>query len=104
MDQEFVGEVIEWRGPAPYYFVSVPEEESAVLRGAASAAGYGWGMLPIRVRIGSTEWKTSLWQKDGGYLIPLKDAVRKPEGLDAGDAVDIRLAFDAQPHRQKRPP
>ena len=104
MDQEFVGEVIEWRGPAPYYFVPVPEQESAVLRGAASAAGYGWGMLPIRVRVGSTEWKTSLWQKDGGYLLPLKDAVRKPAGLDAGDAVDIRLTFDAQPRRQKRPP
>ena len=104
MDQEFVGEVIEWRGPAPYYFVPVPEQESAVLRGAASAAGYGWGMLPIRVRIGSTEWKTSLWQKDGGYLLPLKDAVRKPAGLDAGDAVDIRLTLDAQPRRQKRPP
>ena len=104
MEQEFSGEVIEWRGPAPYYFVAVPEEEGAALRAVALAASYGWGMLPIRARIGSTEWKTSLWPKDGGYLLPLKDAVRKPEGLDAGDAVDIRLTFDAQPRRQKRPP
>ena len=102
MDQEFVGEVIEWRGPAPYYFVSVPEQESVALRAAASAASYGWGMLPIRARIGSTEWKTSLWPKDGGYLLALKDAVRKPEGLDAGDAVDVRLTFDALPRKQKQ--
>jgi GNAT superfamily N-acetyltransferase len=102
MDQEFIGEVIEWRGPAPYYFVSVPEQESVALRAAASAASYGWGMLPIRARIGSTEWKTSLWPKDGGYLLPLKDAVRKPEGLDAGDAVDVRLTFDALPRKQKQ--
>ncbi len=103
MDQEFVGEVIEWRGPAPYYFVPVPEEEGAALRAVASAASYGWGMLPIRARIGSAEWKTSLWPKDGGYLLPLKDAVRKPAGLDAGDAVDVRLTFDAPPGKQKVP-
>jgi GNAT superfamily N-acetyltransferase len=102
MDREFVGEVIEWRGPAPYYFVCVPEQESVALRAAASAASYGWGMLPIRARIGSTEWRTSLWPKDGGYLLALKDAVRKPEGLDAGDAVDVRLTFDALPRKQKQ--
>jgi GNAT superfamily N-acetyltransferase len=95
MDHEFSGEIIEWRGPAPYYFVPVPEQDAVALKAAASAAGYGWGMVPIRARIGSTEWKTSLWSKDGGYLLPLKDAVRKPEGLDAGDAVDLRVMFDA---------
>jgi GNAT superfamily N-acetyltransferase len=104
MDHEFVGEVIEWRGPAPYYFVAVPEPEAVELRAMASAAGYGWGMLPIRARIGSTEWKTSLWSKDGGYLVPLKDAVRKPRGLDAGDAVTLRLTFDAPPRKQKQAP
>jgi GNAT superfamily N-acetyltransferase len=103
MDQEFSGEVPEWRGPAPYYFVPVPEQEGAALRAAASAANYGWGLMPIRARIGSTEWKTSLWPKDGRYLLPLKDAVRKPAGLDAGDAVEVQLTFDALPRQQKRP-
>jgi hypothetical protein len=69
MEQAFSGEVFEWRGPAPYYFVPVPEEEGTALRAAGLAASYGWGMLPIRARIGSTEWKTSLWPKDGGYLL-----------------------------------
>src|SRR5882757_3161308 len=103
MDHEFCGEVIEWRGPAPYYFVGVPEEECVALRVSASGAGYGWGMVPIRVWIGRSEWKTSLWPRDGGYLVPLKDAVRKPEGLDAGDAVDVRLRFEALPRKQKSP-
>ncbi|MFI5690209.1 GNAT family N-acetyltransferase [Kribbella sp. NPDC051586] len=96
MDHEFSGEIFEWRGPAPYYFVPVPEQEAVALRAAASAAGYNsWGMLPIRACLGSTEWKTSLWSKDGGYVLPLKDAVRKPAGLDAGDEVDLRLTFAA---------
>ncbi|GAB3831708.1 GNAT family N-acetyltransferase [Kribbella italica] len=104
MDQEFSGEIVEWRGPAPYYFVPLPERESAALRAAASTAGYtSWGMLPIRARIGSTEWTTSLWSKDGGYWLPLKDAVRKPEGLDAGDAVELRLTFDPPPRKPKQP-
>ncbi|WP_020391945.1 GNAT family N-acetyltransferase [Kribbella catacumbae] len=104
MEQEFSGEVIEWRGPAPYFFVAVPEQESDALRAAAAVTSYGWGMLPITARIGNTEWKTSLWPKDGGYLLPLKDAVRKPEGLDVGDVVDILLMSDARPSPQKPPP
>ncbi len=103
MEQEFRGEVFEWRGPAPYYFVAVPEDESEALRAAAAVTSYGWGMLPIRSRIGDTEWKTSLWPKDGGYLLPLKDAVRKPEGLDVGDVVDVLLMSDALPSQSKRP-
>jgi GNAT superfamily N-acetyltransferase len=104
MELGFVGEVIEWRGPAPYYFVPVPEQVGVELRAVGLAASYGWGMLPVRARVGGSEWKTSLWPKDGGYLLPLKDAVRKPEGLDAGDAVDVRLTFDAPPREQKRQP
>ncbi|WP_433010512.1 GNAT family N-acetyltransferase [Kribbella sp. CA-294648] len=105
MEQEFSGEVFEWRGPAPYYFVAVPERESDALRVAASVASYGWGMLPVRARIGDTEWKTSLWPKDGGYLVPLKDAVRKPEQLDVGDVVDVLLMVEGLPsHEQQQPP
>jgi len=102
MDQSFTGEVIEWRGPAPYYFVPVPEEDGEALRAVALSASYGWGMLPIRARIGTTEWKTSLWPKDGGYLLPLKDAVRKPKGLDAGDTVEVQLTFEPPPRGQKQ--
>lgn len=104
MELELIGEVIEWRGPAPYYFVPVPEQESDALRAEASVTSYGWGMLPIRARIGDTEWKTSLWPKDGGYLLPLKDAVRKSEGLDAGDVVNVLLISDALPRKEKQPP
>lgn len=103
MEQEFSGEVFEWRGPAPYHFVAVPEQESDALRVAASVTSYGWGMLPVRARIGNTEFKTSLWPKDGGYLLPLKDAVRKPEKLDVGDVVDVLLMVDGLPNHEKPP-
>ena len=52
---------------------------------------YGWGMVPVSVRIGDTTWRTSLFPKDGGYLLPLRDSVRKRESLELGDVVSVRL-------------
>jgi hypothetical protein len=48
-------------------------------------------MVPVRARIGATEWTTSLFPKDGRYLIPVKTAVRRAERLDEGDTVTIAL-------------
>jgi hypothetical protein len=91
LDLEFAGDIWHWRGPAPFYFVTVPGDESAQLHEVARAVTYGWGMVPVRARIGATEWTTSLWPKDGGYVLPLKVAVRRAETLDEGDPVRVRL-------------
>jgi len=91
LDLQFSGDIWHWRGPAPFFFVTVPEEESAQLHEVAGAVTYGWGMLPVRARIGSTGWKTSLWPKDGLYVLPLKVAVRRAEQLDEGDVVTAQL-------------
>ena len=87
----FSGEIWYWRGPAPFYFVTVPEAQSEVLSAISEEVTYGWGMIPVVVRIGATEWKTSLWPKDGGYIVPIKDIVRKAEKIDEGDTVSIRM-------------
>jgi hypothetical protein len=92
LELEFSGEIWYWRGPAPFYFVTVPEAESRALRAASPAISYGWGVIPVRVRIGGTEWTTSLFPKDGRYLVPLKTAVRKAEQIDDGDTVTIRMS------------
>ncbi|MFJ9243725.1 DUF1905 domain-containing protein [Streptomyces sp. NPDC101776] len=87
----FTGRVIEWRGPSPYYFVPVPDEESADIREVATMASYGWGVIPVEARIGGTVFTTSLFPKDGGYLLPLKNAVRTPQGLGADDTVVVEM-------------
>lgn len=91
MDLQFTGDVWHWRGPAPYHFVRVPPEESLTLREMSAAVTYGWGMIPVRAWVAATTWRTSLFPKDGRYLVPLKDAVRRAEGLDVGDTVTIGL-------------
>lgn len=95
MRLEVTNELVLWKGPAPWHFVHVPDEQSAELESASALVTYGWGMVPVTARIGATTWTTSLWPRDGGYVIPVKSAVRTAEGLELGDVVTVRLEVDA---------
>ena len=88
---EFSGVIWCWRGPAPFYFVTVPEEMSRDIRAVSRLVTYGWGVIPMSVQLGRTEWTTSLLPKDDRYLVPLKVSVRRAEGLGEGDEVRVRL-------------
>ncbi len=91
MDFEFSGEIWYWRGPSPFYFVTVPEQECGELQAMSRFVTYGWGMIPATVRIGRTTWRTALFPKDGRYIVPIKASVRQAETLDVGDTVTLRL-------------
>ena len=91
VDVTIVGVVFEWRGPAPFHFVRVPDAEAEAIRELAAIVSYGWGVIPVRGWVGETEFTTSLFPREGGYLVPLKDAVRRAEGVELGDDVAIRL-------------
>jgi hypothetical protein len=93
MDLEFGGEIWFWRGPSPFHFITVPDEQSREIEDESSSLTYGWGMIPVRAQIGETEWTTSLFPKNQRYIVPVKDAVRKAEGLALGDVVTVRLAL-----------
>lgn len=87
----FTAKIWYWRGPSPYYFVTVPPEQSASLRAIMREVTYGWGMIPIRAKVGHTEWTTSMFPKDGGYIVPLKDKIRKAEALSEGNEIEIEI-------------
>ena len=93
MNHEFESVVFEWRGPAPFYFARVPEDIAAEIALVAPTLTYGWGVIPATVTIGSTTVTTSLFPTEGGYLVPLKDALRKPEGVSNEDTVRIELTL-----------
>jgi hypothetical protein len=88
---EFSGDIWYWKGPAPFYFVTVPPQQSHDLNSISGSVTYGWGMIPVTVRIGATEWTTSLFPKDGRYIVPLKESVRTAEELKEGDNVSVRI-------------
>ena len=71
--------------------MSKPLEFSGVIKAASRLVTYGWGVIPVSVEIGHTEWTTSLFPKEDRYLVPLKAVVRKAEGLAEGDEVRVRL-------------
>jgi len=88
---EFTGKVFFWRGPSPYYFVKVPAKQAEDLKEISRFVTYGWGMIPVTVEVGQTRWETSLFPKDGSYLVPFKDRVRVAEDLEEGSEVLVRL-------------
>jgi hypothetical protein len=92
LELDFAGELWYWRGPAPYHFVTVPPDAARAIHAVAADVTYGWGMIPVKVRIGESAWETALWPKDGGYVVPIKDAFRKADGLALGDTVAVELA------------
>lgn len=94
MELEFSGDVWFWRGPSPWHFVTVPDEECGALEAVAAQVSYGWGMIPVRARIGPTTWTTSLFPKDGAYVVPLKFAVLRAEEIEIGDVVSVRLTVE----------
>lgn len=91
IELEFSGEIWYWRGPAPWYFVTVPDEECRELKAISGSVTYGWGMIPVSVLIGKSRWATALWPKDGSYIVPIKASIRKAENIDEGESVTVRL-------------
>lgn len=90
---DFAARIITWRGPSPFFFAPIPDDLSPSLRLAARAVSYGWGVIPVEASVGGVAFTTSLFPRDGGYLLPLKDAVRRKAAITAGDeiAVEMRL-------------
>lgn len=87
----FENPLIEWRGPAPFYFVQVPKAQSEKIKAMARELTYGWGVIPVAGKVGKTEFTTALIPKEGLYLVPIKNAVRLGEEIELGDSVKVTL-------------
>jgi len=93
MEWHFGGRVIEWRGPAPFYFVAMPPDDAEELKDVASSLIY-WGQMPVTATIGTTTFRTALFPKDGTYLLPLEMVVRRAEKIDPDRRVDVSVHVD----------
>jgi hypothetical protein len=88
---EFSAEAISWRGPAPFVFVPVPLELSDEIKAISNRVTYGWGVVPVLATIGDTSFSTSLFPRNGVYLVPVKSAVQKAESVSIGDTLNVRI-------------
>jgi hypothetical protein len=94
MRLSFEGELIHWRGPAPFYFIQVNAAISEEIHDVAPLITYGWGVIPVEAEVGRTTWKTSLFPRDGRYLVPIKNVVRQAETLELGQQVAVALTLE----------
>lgn len=92
-DIAFAAEIIEWRGPPPYLFVAVPDHLAGEVAYAAREASYGWGMVTVTARIGATDFGTSLFRRGETYVLPIKMAVQRAEGIGLGDSVAVTMTI-----------
>lgn len=92
LDFTVTGPVVEWRGPAPFYFLEVPVEDSDDVKEAARGQEY-WGQVAVRVRIRDVDFTTALFPKDGRYLVPLKVVVRRAAGIELGDVLTASMGL-----------
>lgn len=91
MEFEFSSHLIEWRGPAPFVFAPVPEELCREIKALASRVSYGWGVIPVTLTLGDTTVTTSLFPRQGIYLVPIKVSVQQAERVAVGDLVRVHL-------------
>ena len=82
-----------WKGEgARWFFVTVPEEQSTEIKAQAFSLPRGFGSVRVEAAIDDVTWRTSVFpQNSGGYLLPVKAAVRKRAKLAAGDEVTVQL-------------
>jgi hypothetical protein len=92
MEQEgvrfkFDADVWQYKGPAGWWFISLPNTLSEDIRSIFKSEEEGWGRLKVTAQIGNTEWKTAIWYdtKLRCYILPLKAEVRKKEKIELGN-------------------
>jgi hypothetical protein len=93
MEIRIRGPIVYWRGPAPFHFVEIPPAASAKISGLSKRLTYGWGVIPVAVKIGASTFSTSLFPRSGIYLVPIKSAVRLAESLELGQRVTMTVSF-----------
>ncbi|MCO5995319.1 DUF1905 domain-containing protein [Actinoallomurus rhizosphaericola] len=83
----------EARRADSWTFVSLPVEASEEIRDLAGGVRRGFGSLRVRVTVGGSTWKTSIFPDSarGSFVLPIKRAVRRAESLDVGDTASVTV-------------
>lgn len=92
----FTTELWRWKAQEGWFFVTLPEDVSAVVR-SVPRPPRGFGSVRVRARVDgpgpTTVWDTSVFPdaSSGCYVLPVKKQVRLAHDLDEGDPVDLQL-------------
>jgi hypothetical protein len=86
--------------PGAWHFLTIAGDAADGIRLAAMSGQWldgrgGFGSAKVRAAIGDTVWSTSVFphKESGGWLLPIKAAVRKAEALADGDMVTVTISL-----------
>lgn len=84
-----------WRygGIASWHFLTLPRKHASAIRTLFAKGAPAFGSIAVLVTVGQTQWRTSLFpdKKTDSYLIPVKAAIRKAEGLEPDQMVTATI-------------
>ncbi len=88
-----------WRysGKAAWFFMTIPKSRTQKIKKVGRDISKAWGSIPVNVKIGKSDWKTSVFpdSKLGSYLLPVKAEIRKKEGLIAGKVYTVYICIES---------
>lgn len=86
--------------PAAWYFLTIEGDAADAVRVAAMTGQWvdgrrGFGSARVEARIGDSIWKTSVFphRESGGWLLPVKAAIRRAERLVEDEAVTVTVSL-----------
>lgn len=92
---DFESELWLWdaRKQETWTFVSLPVEASDEIRDLSEGLRRGFGSLRVKVSLGTSHWQTSIFPDSarGAYVLPIKRAVRRAQGLEIGDTATVSI-------------
>ena len=76
-----------------WFFAYTNKAQAAEIKEKHGKVKRGFGSIRVTALIGKTKWKTSIFpdKYSGCYVLPLKAAVCRAEGIDAGDTITLSL-------------
>ncbi|MGN6696473.1 MAG: DUF1905 domain-containing protein [Aquihabitans sp.] len=89
----FTAELWEWTARPNWFFFAVPEDATDDIDAEFGSRAAGWGSIKVEVTVGSSTWDTSIFPDEGrgAFVLPVKAAVRRAEGLVEGGPVPVLL-------------
>lgn len=92
LNHKISARVWEWEGDSPWHFVTIEKEDADEVKKDWPWPRRGFGSIPVRVKLGKSEWKTSIFPEKGGtYVLPLKKSIRSAENIIKGNKITFTL-------------
>lgn len=96
-------QLFKWQGEAAWFFIRIDEKISENIKDNFGMMARGWGSIPVRVTLGESQWKTSIFPDKNTYLLPIKSQIRKVEKIEDGDSVSLMIEIIEQKIEIKPP-